>query len=223
MNTSTDEPEIETQSPATSSPAVCQPNLRLDFYDSDIIMSRYTGAGIMTYAVAATDLVAACSLLPISSGLLPPNTLFLRRTGESVKLGIFVPAQKWKVISGPLSLTIPLPPFIFVGAGQSYAVFAVKQRPVNLNEPLYHMPCANVFGSGQICPGNTQFPVCEPATIYQALAEFLQNSRFNTHLANGRSVSFPADVNELWLTLNGKRKFPLKDLVPMRQRVERII
>jgi hypothetical protein len=38
-------------------------------------------------------------------------------------------------------------------------------------------------------------------------------------LPPGRSRAFPKNVGELWQKLDGKRKFPLKELVPMQRQL----
>ena len=110
-----------------------------------------------------------------------------------------------------------MPPLLFVGSGAAYHVFAVRRRPSNDREPLYEAPCPNVHHIGNICQGDAPFPVCSAQSIRPALDLFLEGSAFNAHLSNGKCQSYPDDVRRLWAELAGKKRFPLAELVPIRQ------
>ena len=59
------------------------PQLRLDFYETAVLLSRWQADGRMTtYPVAVQDVVTACTHVEMSSGLLPPNTLFWKQRGD---------------------------------------------------------------------------------------------------------------------------------------------
>lgn len=191
------------------------PRLRLDFYSSAVLMSRWEDDGrLATYPVSVHDVVSACTNVQLSSGLLPPNTLFWKQQANQVMLGIYVPARRWKVQTEERSYHVPMPPFVFVGYGSSYHVFAIKKRPSNEQTPIYHAPCPNVHTHGGICQGNTPFPICSPRHIQTALTLFLEGSLFNADLSRGKCRSHPEDVRELWAELDGRKRFPLSELVP---------
>jgi PRTRC genetic system protein B len=195
-----------------------RPQLRLDFYETAVILSRWGAGGQMSaYPVAVQDVVSACTGVTLRSGLLPPETLFWQQRGNATTLAIYVAARRWQVQTARQSYHIPLPPLLFVGRGTVYEVYAVKKRPFAPTTPLYHAPCPNVFGHGGICVGNTPFPACSAATIGQALTLFWQGSQFNGHLSQGKSQSYPEDVRRLWAELDGRRRFPLAELVPMNR------
>lgn len=205
------------------------PRLRLDFYATAVLMSRWEDNGrLTTYPVSVHDVVSACTNVQLSSGLLPPNTLFWKQQANQIVLGIYVPARCWKVQTEERSYHVPMPPFVFVGCGSSYHVFAVKKQPA-LSGPtelgkskgpskerdrLYHAPCPNVHTTGGICQGNTPFPICSPRNIQTALTLFLEGSLFNADLSRGKCQSHPEDVRELWAELDGRKRFPLSELVP---------
>ena len=192
--------------------------LRLDFYSTNILMSQWQADGrLSTYPVFIHDVVTACTSVEMSSGLLPPNTLFWRQQANLTMLGIYVPARRWTVQTDERSYHIPLPPFIFVGHGTSYKVFAVKKRPSDERARLYHAPCPNVHTTGSICQGNTPFPTCSPQNMQTALTVFMKDSYFNADLSNGKCQSYPDDVRQLWVNLDGKKRFPLSELVPLQR------
>jgi PRTRC genetic system protein B len=207
----------------TNPPSPTLPRLRLDFYDEAILMSRYSQtAGQLctsTHAISAAHLTAACANLRAGSGLLPRDTLFWQQTAQTTTLGIYVPGQRGPVHLKEESLQVPLPPLVFVGQGNQYSVYAVKQRPKDGQARLYHAPCPNVGKNGRICPGNTSFPHCGPETIGDALELFISGSRFNQHEAAGKCHSFPDDVGNLWrhLAAHDKRRFPLSQLVALNR------
>ena len=191
------------------------PRLRLDFYNTAVLMSRWEDDGrLATYPVSVHDVVSACTNVQLSSRLLPPNTLFWKQQANQVMLGIYVPARRWNVRTEERSYHVPMPPFVFVGYGSSYYVFTVKKRPSHERECLYHAPCPNVHTHGGICQGNTPFPICSLRNIQTALTLFLEGSLFNADLSRGKCRSHPEDVRELWAELDGRKRFPLSELVP---------
>ena len=196
------------------------PRLRLDFYSTAVLMSRWQDDGrLTTYPVSVHDVVSACTKVELGSGLLPTNTLFWKQQANQAMLGIHVPARRWHVYTEDHSYHLPMPPFVFVGCGSSYRVFAVKKRPSNEAALLYHAPCPNVHTTSSICQGNTPFPVSSPQTIQQALHLFLEGSLFNIDLSRGKCQSHPEDVRVLWAELDGRKRFPLSELISMNMRL----
>ncbi|HRQ42145.1 MAG TPA: hypothetical protein PLD25_29855 [Chloroflexota bacterium] len=200
------------------------PRLRLDFYNTTVLMSRWEDNGrLATYPVSVHDVVSACTNVQLSSGLLPPNTLFWKQQANQVMLGIYVPARRWKVQTEEHSYHVPMPPFVFAGYGSSYYVFAVKKRPSSEHDQLYHAPCPNVHTHGGICQGNTPFPIYSPRNIQTALTLFLEGSLFNVDLSRGKCRSHPEDVRQLWAELDGRKRFPLGELVPTGRTINSVI
>ncbi|MCP4417752.1 MAG: hypothetical protein GY805_14100 [Chloroflexi bacterium] len=200
------------------------PQLRLDFYSTNTLMSQWQADGrLVTYPVSIHDVVTACTSVEMSSGLLPPNTLFWRQQANQTMLGIYVPARRWRVQTDERSYHIPLPSFVFVGHGTSYKIVAVKKRPQNGNHRLYHAPCPNVHSGGNICPGNAPFPSCSPETIGTALQLFLEGSAFNADLSGNKCKSHASDVRQLWGELDGKKRFPLKELVSTQRTLQNLL
>ena len=214
------------------------PRLRLDFYDTAVLLSRWEEDGrTVTYPVAVQDVVGACTNVALSSGLLPPDALFWRQEAGQTTLGIYIPARRWRVQTAERSYRVPMPPFVFVGSGTAYKIFAVKKRPAmsgptalgkskglsGEHDPLFHAPCPNVHATGGICQGNTPFPPCSAQTILSALRLFLEGSLFNADLSESKCRSFSDDVRLLWAELDGKKRFPLAELVPIRQSIGHLL
>jgi hypothetical protein len=190
------------------------PRLRLDFYQTAVLLSRREEDGrIRTHPVSVHDVVSACANLTLGSGLLPANTLFWQQADSQVAMGLYVPARRWRMRTEERVYQLHMPPFVFVGKGSGYRIFAVKERPAGEEEPLYHTPCPNVHHHGGICVGDTPFPDCAPQTIETALTLFMEDSLFNSDLSRGRCRRYPDDVRQLWAELEGKNRFPLSELV----------
>jgi hypothetical protein len=192
-------------------------------------MSRWDEDGrSSTYPVSVHDVVSACTRVEVSSGLLPANTLFWKQRANEAVIGIYVPARRWQVqcetakSSENQRYHLPMPPFVFIGSGTRYQIFAVKKRPKvdvgqghkNRHTRLYHAPCPNVHSSGSICQGNTPFPICSPETVHRALQLFMEGSLFNADLSSNKCQSCQDDVRLLWEKLDGRKRFPLGELVP---------
>ena len=200
-------------------PQIPLPRLRLDFYDTAVLLSRWEDDGrLLTHPVSVHDVVSACTSVALSSGMLPANTLFWGQQANTTTLGIYVPARRWRMQSAERHYHLPMPPFVFVGSGTAYKIFAVKKRPSGEDVRLYHAPCPNVHTTGGICQGNAPFPDCSPQTIQAALQLFMEGSLFNADLSRGKCRSYPDDVRQLWAELDDRKRFPVSELVPAQTR-----
>ena len=50
-----------------------------------------------------------------------------------------------------------------------------------------------------------------------ALTLFMEDSYFNADLSVGKCASYESDVRQLWGKLDGKKRFPLSELVPLQR------
>ena len=203
------------QPTAEESPA--RPLVRLDFFPQTVLLTRFGESNSQTcYPVAVEDVAEVFTDVRLATGLLPRETLFWQRQGDTTTLAIFVPARRRQVQwQGEQTYQLPLPPCIFIGRGRNYCVYAVRSRPRGPHTPLWHFPSPNVNEHGVICLGNAPFPTCATDTIYSALHLFLEGSAFNNHLVKNRNATFPEDVRQLWELLNGQKRFPSHHLSPL--------
>lgn len=190
---------------------------RLDVFDESIYLTRYDeGRAVSCYEVAPEGLSQAFSGVPVSTGLMPKRTLFYSLSGGEARIGVYLPGGVRELaIAGEAGrIRVPLPPLVFVGQGMRYAVYAVKQRPSEASERLFHAPLPNVISDGRICHGNVVFPTCSRGTVYAAVEAFL-GSEFNGHLAGGKSIEAPENVLEWWrrLAREEQARYPLGDLI----------
>lgn len=200
---------------------------RLELFDESIVLTRYeNGAAVSAYEVSPDALATAFSGLPVITGVLPDDCLFYAGAGSVVRLGIYLAPQTRALevdAKDMPTLTIPLPGMVFVGNGRTYQVFAVKQRPTEGSERLFHAPLPNVYDDGRICCGTVNFPVCSGKTIHEAARLFFA-SAFNNDLSGGKCRSQPDNVLALWKTLaaQGANEFPPDELKKTSLKLEEL-
>jgi hypothetical protein len=193
--------------------------LRLDFHQECVVLHDYAGRVVRTRLVSALDVAYALAReLNLSTGLLPPDTLWWSRTANGTRIALWREPRIWTVHlresydARPRRLRLPMPGLVFIvmPGRQAPYVFAAKSRPHATDEQLYHFPGFNVFPSGRVCPGTHQFPA-DPARVPESF--------FESHFAagetgRGKSQRHPDDVALLWAELHRQPAFPLDDLQP---------
>lgn len=105
-----------------------------------------------------------------------------------------------------------MPGLVFVcSPGRPPRVYAAKRRPVSRDTPICHAPLFNLFQNGRSCPGTHKYPERVEEVPESFMASFF--TREGQH--QGRSRKHPDDLLALWEELDGKKRFPLRDLVPL--------
>ncbi|GAI99783.1 unnamed protein product, partial [marine sediment metagenome] len=94
--------------------------------------------------------------------------------------------------------------------GRPPRIFAAKKRPVKLSDKIYHAPLFNIFDHGGSCPGTHKFP----QNIKEIPESFFLSFFTKEAAYRSRSKKHPEDLLKLWEELDGKKRYPLKDLVP---------
>ena len=192
---------------------------RLDFYHNAIILYLVDEGIITTRMVSARDVVMALLReVPLRSGLLPEGTLWWGQGKEGVEVALWRSPRVWPValeteaFKPPRRLRLPMPGLIFVcSPGRPPRVYAAKKRPTNLNAAIYHAPLFNVFSDGRSCPGTHRYP----GEIEEIPESFFTSFFSPAADIRGRSKKYPDDLLKLWEELDGKERYPLKDLVPL--------
>lgn len=192
---------------------------RLDFYKDSTVL-YLVDKGVITTKMVSTRDVALAFLreIPLDSGLLPDDALWWAQGKEGVKLAMWRPPKVWllalqlEAFKPPRRMKLPMPGLIFVCSPASPPrVYAAKKRPKRLQDKIYHAPLFNIFTNGNSCPGTNKYP--------QKVAEIPESFMisFFTTAANhkGRSKKYPKDLLELWNEIEGKKKYPLDDLIPL--------
>lgn len=187
--------------------------------DLFIMNSRKRGP----YWVSSDTVRTAFNLVATDSGMLPQGV---------IRFGTGLSGEQWMVLYIPparytlqlvgiaptlVSISVPLPGFVFAGKGGSYSLWAVKEPVIREETLVYHAPLPNVYTtSGAICIGGVSVPQTSSATILSTFRLFLEGSLFNGNLVAGCSNKHPNDVRSVLLELarSKQRTYPYEDLVP---------
>jgi len=192
--------------------------VRLDFYGDSVVLYSLEEGVIKTKLVSARDItMALLSEVPLSSGILPPDTLWWKQGKEGSEIALWRRARVWPValqleaFKPPRRFRLPMPGLIFIcSPGRAPRVFAAKKRPWDAHQTIYHAPLFNIFGDGRTCAGTHKFPV-----EVDKIPESFFTSFFTREASyGGRSKRYPQDLLRLWEELDGKSRYPLGDLVP---------
>ena len=194
-----------------------QLKLRLDFYQDSIMMTLLEDGLITTRMVSALDIARALAQdLTFSSGLLPPEGLWWSTGREGPVVALWRSPKVWRVavqqeaLAAPRRFSLPMPGLVFVCKPAAPPwVWAAKKRPVSPGDLLYHAPVYNVFQDGRSCPGTHQYG----PDMDRIPEEFFMAFFSRAGDAQGRSKRFPGDLLAWWGALDGKRRYPLDDLV----------
>ena len=191
--------------------------MRLDIYSQAITLTMFDGDIAATKMVSAMDVAHALATeLRFSTGILPENTLWWINSKDGPIIAVYQLPRIWKValqenFNQPATrFTIPLPALLFLCSPlKAPWVYAVKRRPTKLEDIIYKAPLANVFETGRTCAGSQKYAVDPKETINLFFVSF-----FTKHAdLENRSVKYPKDITKLWTELNGKKEYPLDDLV----------
>ena len=192
---------------------------RLDFYGDAIILYLVDKGVITTRMVSARDIaLALLREVPLRSGLLPEGALWWGQGKGGVEVALWRSPKVWPValmveaFKPPRRLRVPMPGLIFVCApGRPPRVYAARRRPRNAGDVVYHAPLFNVFQDGRTCPGTHKYP----PDIGEIPESFFTSFFTSEAHYRGRSRKYPDDLRKLWEELDGKERYPLKDLVPI--------
>ena len=192
---------------------------RLDCYHDAIILYLLEKGQVTSRVVSARDVtLALLRTVPLNSGLLPDGALWWAQSRAGLQVALWRPPKVWPValmmeaFKPPRRFKLPMPGLIFVcSPGIPPRVYAAKRRPKSLADTIYHAPLFNVFLDGGTCPGTHKFPE-EIANIPESF--FLSFFTREAHPV-GRSQKYPKDLFKLWEELDGKSRYPLKDLVAL--------
>jgi len=192
--------------------------VRLDFYRESVVMYLVQNGVITTRMVSARDIaMAMLKEVPLSSGLLPNNALWWQQGREGIEIALWRPPRVWRValqveaFKPPRRFNLPLPGLIFVCTpARSPRVYAAKRRPRNIEETIYHAPLFNVFADGRTCGGTH----CFPDRVDEIPESFMLSFFTIDAQWKDRSQKYPDNLLKLWEELDGKKRYPLGDLVP---------
>ncbi|MDP2661338.1 MAG: hypothetical protein Q8R28_11485 [Dehalococcoidia bacterium] len=190
---------------------------RLEVFTESCVLTTYKDHIISTRLVHPLDVAQAfVRELSLSTGILPPDTLWWVNTKDGPLTALWRPPKVWRValqleaMKPAERLAIPMPGLVFLcSPGKAPSVWAAKRRPAHPQDKLYHAPLFNVFGDARTCPGTHSYPQRVPEAPESFFAAFFTQAG----MMGGRSKKYPRDLAALWRELDGKAKYPTADLV----------
>lgn len=196
----------------------------LIFLDGQYILHWRDGEQIQYKFLSSAAVRHAFAHSSIDSGWLPPRVVRWGSGDKGEWMIQFLSPQHHTLLfvcdSGdqPMTLTVPMPGLVFAGRGRDYYLWALKARQFNPEAQVYHAPLPNIDAAGRICFGSNAVPSVSGVGILQAWQLFL-NSPFNRDYTSGKSRANSTDVRSHLVTLHqqGKKRYPLRDLVPMER------
>lgn len=196
-----------------------EPLAQITIYEELTLLTRHNGARWTQYPIAPDALADVLGSVPHASGLLPPHTLGTGRVNGQPFYALYVPPDVRTLRMEVGSYTIPLPPLLWAGCGTDYRIWALgsADAPEEPSAPLFVAPFPNCYKDGRVCWGTADGrPVASPKTLLTVLKLFLEESYFNLHLANAKSVQYTTSVVARWqqLVADGASAYPLDDLMP---------
>ncbi|MDP2730286.1 MAG: hypothetical protein Q8O55_07380 [Dehalococcoidales bacterium] len=192
--------------------------LRLDFFHQATTMTFFAGDTVTTRVVDALDVAhALASDMTFGTGLLPEGALWWTNTKSGPVTALYAEPQVWKIAlevapgKPPKRFVLPLPGLVFLlTPNQAPWVYAVKKKPTKMTDIIYKAPLANIYNNGRSCPGSHKYP----SRVADMIQSFFMAFFSMAGDRGKRSVKYPKDVLLLWDFLNGKKKYPMEDLVP---------
>lgn len=191
---------------------------RIDIYSEAVLLHQFGEAEARVRQVSAGDIARAfTSEMRLGSGILPEGALWWRVGPEGAEVALWRRPQVWRAalqleaFRPPRRFTLPMPGLVFVcSPGRAPRVYAARSRP-GPGDTVYHAPLFNVFRDGRTCPGSHRFP-----ESVDEIPESFFTSFFTVEAdTRGRSQSHPDDLLALWEELDGRRRYPMNDLVPL--------
>jgi hypothetical protein len=201
---------------------------RVTIHDGYARVETKGKGGMVSKPVTVDSLALALAGIPISSGVLPKNTLFYTTVGADARLGIYIPPDVYGVHTPARHYLLPLPGLILTGYKTTWELYAVATGDwpewPDAQTRLCYPPMPNVFNNGTICQGEMRFPECTTENIWQVFRKLVMGSYFTGHIVKGRCQSASQNIFDLWERLAwGKPfqenvpSFPNHELVPMKE------
>jgi hypothetical protein len=184
-----------------------------------LLTRRLAGGQWHSYPISAAALSQVFAQVPSASGLLPTGTLGTGTVSGAPFYVLGIPPRQITLQTPGRDYQIPIPPLVWAGCGNSYRIWAMDTTTISTKTPLFVAPFPNCYRDGRICWGNVQGqPVASPTTMIKALALFLEDSHFNLHLANDKSIAYPTSVLARYADLEdrGETQYPTDDLLPAK-------
>jgi len=182
------------------------------------LFRRRTETGVESKFVTLADVAAAFTQVEQDSGWIPAG---VQRHGFNKNGNWFVYWRPAQIVTITLDegnrydkLTIPIPVTVMIGDGRRFHLFA-SNGEFSPGAPVFRAPFPNIHEDHSICWGNNTPADAKPESAAAAWNLFF-TAPFNNHLVEGKSKKRKKDVREALRSLNGKRRYPVGDLIADR-------
>jgi hypothetical protein len=191
--------------------------VRLDFYGQSVVMYVLEDGIITTRMVNVQDIALALLRdIPLGSGILPEDTLWWQHRQDGAPIiALWRSPRIWSValqlepFKPPRRFRLPMPGLIFMcRPGSPPRVVAVKRRPTTPEEPVYRAPVYNVYTDGNTCPGSHRY-----SNDISKIPEEFFAAFFTQSIGGEASRAYGSDLLKLWESIDGKKRYPLRDLI----------
>lgn len=198
--------------------------VRLDFYTQSVVMYLIDNHIITSRMVSPQDIaLALLKDIPLGSGLLPENALWWQHRGDGAPIialwrtpKIWPAALQLEPFKPPRRFKLPMPGLIFLcRPGSPPIVVAAKKRPTTSEMPIYRAPVYNLYANGSTCPGSHNYT----SDISKIPEEFF-TAFFTKSLEQNVSKKYGSDLLKLWESVDGKKRYPLGDLIQIGKIVD---
>lgn len=190
--------------------------MQLQFFDSAIRLDVLDGEIRETRLVSPLDVSRAlASTISMETGLLPPDVVWWGNNRNGPLWAFWEPPQTRKValqlkaFEAPERMELAFPGALFFCKPNAPPwLWACPKRPENLEQPIFHFPAYNIFGSGRTCPGSHKYP----PDVGLIPADFFMSFFTPAGDIMGRSKKHPENLSAMWREQIGQPAYPLGDL-----------
>lgn len=193
-----------------------------------LFKSKQRDGSISIKSLDEPTVAAAFSHCGFDSGWMSEGIV---RTGISIKGGWYVYFQAPRIetiqIEGrgkePAAyVKVPVPATVMLQYGKESFLFCLGSMQIfDPKAEAFHAPFANIYEDGRICWGKNRPKTNGPKDGWVWKLFFM--SPFNQDLANRKSKKYPENINQMLKNLDGKKKYPIADLISFNKNIGTVI
>jgi PRTRC genetic system protein B len=118
----------------------------------------------------------------------------------------------------------PHPPLLFKISGRSIWIRALAEnRRPEAETKLCMAPYWNCYDNAVVCTGSTRTPQQKSVAAIREWERWFFQSAFSHAAGVTKHTLFPGGLLAMWRYLQGKKQFPAKYLVPLKQNLEQFV
>ena len=240
MSETTTEEQWQTELPMLMSPQLLQEILRppphslkaavaelIFLPDGQLVFCSREGGVHTAKFLNPEDVKAAFHSIVSDSGWLPPHVVRWGHGHGKEWVVLFQPGQPYNlVLTAPQQqqqvLRVPLPSAVVFLADHDMHMWAVKTVAFEPDAEAFAMPLPNVAQTGRVCFGANLHPPTSLQTANGIWDTWISGA-FTGESCTNKSKQFPDDVREHLRALEGRTKYPKRDLVSHQSYYQRTV